>query len=237
MAKKKHKPAKSTPKDFSSNPFKSLKGLYAFEEHCRESSCNGTGQGKSAQFREADDKETASFTEEMAFLGVKQLKNDGQEIIANLETSKNNATAPGSGSDETDAEVFLGAIGSMGKVFKDEYFDEVKEKRAVPRRMKQVARGQLVPEDELDLHGLNIDEAKTKVLFFLQNALHQGFRTVLLITGRGLNSASGPVLRSAIERLISEKPEQVVEWGVAPRRYGGEGALVVFLRQPGQKNS
>jgi len=235
MAKKKNKPAKSTPKDFTNNPFKSLKGLSAFEEHSGESSCNRSGERDAAQMQAERDEESGSFADEMAFLGVKPFKSDAHESIANDEMNEDPATAPGSGRDESDTAVFLNAVTQMGKVFKDEDYDDVQEKRAVPRRMKQVERGQLIPEDELDLHGLSVDEAKAKVLFFLQNAICRGFGTVLLITGRGLHSANGPVLRSAIEKCLRENNEQVVEWGVAPRRYGGLGALVIFLRQPGKK--
>ena len=128
-------------------------------------------------------------------------------------------------------------VDGMTTVCKEEWSDEVTIKRAAPRRMRQVERGQLLPEDELDLHGLSVDEARTKTRFFLQNAVFQGLCTVLLITGKGLHSDSGPVLRSAMEKFLSENNELVVEWGVAPRRYGGEGALVVFLRQPEAKNN
>ena len=236
MAKKKNKPAKSAPKDFSNNPFESLKGLSASEVQSCDSSRNQTEHQTSKQMQAEDDKASGSFAEEMAFLGVKKLKDDDQESIADGEIIEAAASSPGSGHDESDTAVFLHAIGNMEKVFKDEYSGDMPEKRAVPRRMKQVERGQLIPEDELDLHGLTVDEAKTKVLFFLQNAIYQGFSIVLLITGRGLHSASGPVLRSAMEQLLSEQTGQVVEWGVAPRRYGGEGALVAFLRQAVQKN-
>ena len=235
MAKKKNKPAKPAAKDFSNNPFKSLKGLSAFEEQNRVSTCNENGQRDSMQIQ-TEGEEPGSFAEEMAFLGVKQLKDDDQECIASVEMTGDPATASDAGRDESDTAVFLDAIGNMEKVFKDECFGDMPKKHAVPRRMKQLERGQLIPEDELDLHGLTVDEAKVKTLFFLQNAIYQGFCTVLLITGRGLHSAGNPVLRSTMENFLSEKTEQVVEWGVAPRRYGGEGALVVFLRQQGQKN-
>ena len=73
---------------------------------------------------------------------------------------------PKASSDESDLNTFLDAIGSMEKVFKDEWCGDVPDKRAVPRRMKQVERGQLKPEDELDLHGMTVDEATDKVLSF-----------------------------------------------------------------------
>jgi len=81
---------------------------------------------------------------------------------------------------------------------------------------------------------LTVEEACTKVRFFLQDALYQGYRTVLVITGKGSHSSDGPVLRIAMERLLESQRELVLEWGIAPPRYGGSGALIVFLRQPGK---
>jgi len=237
MAKKKSQHHKSAPKDFSNSPFKNLKGLSASETESGESSCVKSDQKHPAAMKSRSDETPSSFVDEMACLGVRRLKGGEQNNVIHAESAKLNTTsAAESQKDESDLNTFLDAIGSMEKVFKDEWCGDVPDKRAVPRRMKQLERGQLKPEDQLDLHGMTIDEATAKALFFLQNAIFQGFSTVLLITGKGLHSEGGPVLRSAMESFLNEKKEQVVEWGVAPRRYGGEGALVVFLRQPGQKN-
>ena len=237
MAKKKNQHHKSAPKDFSNSPFKNLKGLSALETESSESFCVKSNQKHSAPMKFESEEAPTSFLDEMAFLGVRRLKDGEQNNVVSAERAKPNTTSAAEiQRDESDLNTFLDAIGSMEKVFKDEWCGDVPDKRAVPRRMKQVERGQLKPEDQLDLHGMTIDEATAKVLFFLQNAISQGFSTVLLITGKGLHSEVGPVLRSAMESLLNQKKEQVVEWGVAPRRYGGEGALVVFLRQSGQKN-
>ena len=140
---------------------------------------------------------------------------------------------PEKSKEERDQEVFLEALGSMQKTFIDEWSEEEPVNKAVPRRMKQVERGQIKPEAELDLHGLTVEEACTKLRFFLQDALYQGCRAVLLITGKGLHSSDGPVLRIAMEILLESQRELVLEWGMAPQRYGGSGALIVFLRQSG----
>ena len=51
MAKKKNKPAKPAATDFSNSPFKNLKGLSAFEEQNRGSTCNENGQRDSMQIQ------------------------------------------------------------------------------------------------------------------------------------------------------------------------------------------
>ena len=53
---------------------------------------------------------------------------------------------------------------------------------------------------------------------------------MVIVTGKGLHSPTGPVLRQAIEQLLPDLPHLVLEWGPAPRQYGGTGALVVFPR-------
>jgi DNA-nicking Smr family endonuclease len=240
MAKKKSsKKNTKIEKEFSSSPFKSLKGLSAFtksESQGRDVAMQimkGSMQGQGdAQDPKGSSCDQESFADEMDFLGVQALPGRGlvepEEVkVEDVKTS----SVPQLSREDREAAAFLDAIGSVEKIFKDEWPENEPVKRAVPRRMKQVERGQLKPEDELDLHGLNVAEASAKIRFFLQDSIYHGFQTVLIITGKGLHSNDGPVLRQAMEKLLDQLCEQVVEWGVAPRRYGGSGALVVFLRK------
>jgi DNA-nicking Smr family endonuclease len=233
MAKKKStKQKNSTPKEFSSSPFKNLKGLSAFKDspalpQNADNQKNMTGN--TAAFNNG-----VSFADEMDFLGVKPLQ--GNTIEGPVPKQGRDVQPPVLSTDskeEPDKEAFLEALVAMEKTFVDEWSEEEHDKKAVPRRMKQVERGQLKPEAELDLHGLTLEEACTKVRFFLQDALYQGCQTVLVITGKGSHSSNGPVLRTAMERLLESQREFVLEWGLAPQRYGGSGALIVFLRQSG----
>jgi DNA-nicking Smr family endonuclease len=226
------KSAKNNPsqQDFSNSPFKSLKGLSAF---AAESVPDKSSQVKKPSMSEECQPEADvqnSFAEEMGFLGVDPLPDRTIDVPDEPDAPENISQPRSRTREESDKADFLDALGSMEKVFKDEWPDDAHENRATPRRMRQVERGQLKPEAELDLHGLTVDEASTKVRFFLQDAVYQGFKTVLLVTGKGLHSSEGPVLRQAVERLLDQQREQVIEWGVAPRRYGGRGALFAFLR-------
>lgn len=96
--------------------------------------------------------------------------------------------------------------------------------------MRQLERGELKPAGELDLHGLNRDEALGRTRAFLVHAARQQWPVVVIVTGKGLHSSEGPVLRLAVEHLLDTSRDMVLEWGVAPRRFGGAGALVVFVR-------
>ena len=235
MAKKKSKKKKnSTPKEFSSSPFKKLKGLSALKEPPALPKSVDDQKSSMIGNAAAPSNDGVSFADEMGFLGVKPLPG---KTIEEHATKQGRAVQlpvfPEKSKEERDQEAFLEALGSMQKTFVDEWSEEEPVNKAVPRRMKQVERGQLKPEAELDLHGLTVEEACTKVQFFLQDTLCQGCRTVLVITGKGSHSSDGPVLRTAMERLLESQRELVLEWGLAPQRYGGRGALIVFLRQSG----
>lgn len=125
---------------------------------------------------------------------------------------------------------FLAAVAQLGQIDEKELPADEKPLRARPRRMKQVERGELQPAGELDLHGLSRDEALVRTHAFLAQAARQGWQTVVIVTGKGLHSPEGPVLRQAVEQLLGRARELVLEWGEAPRRFGGAGALVVFVR-------
>ncbi len=235
MAKKKaSKKNASSPQEFSSSPFKNLKGLSAFAAQKPQP------QSSAPKPAELDVKDSAaslkgcdSFAEEMDFLGVKPLSEHLVQKPASLRESEIKRPQSATISrEEREAATFLDAVGSVEKIFKDEWLeDSTPDRQAVPRRMRQVERGQLNPEASLDLHGLAVEEASAKVRFFLQDVGYQGLQTVLIITGKGLHSSDGPVLRQAIETLLSQQREKVLEWGVAPRRFGGDGALIVFMRR------
>ena len=102
---------------------------------------------------------------------------------------------------------------------------------ASSRKIKQIKQGKLIPDASLDLHGFQCVEALRKLNHFLQNGQHHGWQTLLVITGKGLHSEAGePALRNEIERFLSaEGKKQVTEWSRAPRQYGGDGALILFL--------
>lgn len=136
----------------------------------------------------------------------------------------------GDGQDE-----FLAALSQLEQIPDKEPSPGEQPLRASPRRMKQLERGELKPAGKLDLHGLTRDEAVARTRAFLSHSARQGWAAVVIVTGKGLRSSEGPVLRHAVERLLREAGELVLEWGEAPRRLGGAGALVVFPRSEKRK--
>ncbi len=133
---------------------------------------------------------------------------------------------------ETDTYLFLKTVGDMNIRFEDS-FPEEEPAVAEPRRMRQLRKGRIAPELSLDLHGLQGHEVTAKLKSFIANARYQQARVLLVITGKGLHSEDGKtVLREEVERFLNHEGKKLVaEWGRAPRQYGGEGAIVLFLRQ------
>lgn len=98
---------------------------------------------------------------------------------------------------------------------------------------KKIARGKLVLEARIDLHGLRQDAAYGMLLSFLSSAYVRGVRYVLVITGKGSSSASDGVLKRSVPGWLSTQPfrQFVSGYEDAALTHGGQGALYVRLRR------
>lgn len=116
---------------------------------------------------------------------------------------------------------------------------------AAPVRMDaksfaRMARGKLVPESRLDLHGLTLAEAHPELISFILNAQSAGLRLVLVITGKGRPGPDhGPipqphgVLKHQVPQWLHMPPlgPAVLQVAEAHLRHGGSGAYYVYLRR------
>ena len=99
-------------------------------------------------------------------------------------------------------------------------------------RLRQLKKGIIRLDRQLDLHGLTRYEALEALLRFLCHARVQKEKAVLVITGKGLNSPGEPVLLQAVTAWLRDAGREfVLEFAPAPREMGGSGAFVVFLRE------
>lgn len=228
MAKKKHK--HSDP-SFKNDPFQSVKGFSVSQSDVpplvKKIVEEQLPDSKVIEVVEVD------FDQAMAQLGVTSL--DGEDNVALPQLDDLGADDDDSSSLECsdDERLFRDSLGQLDSVFADNYADDDSATVAEPRRMKQLRSGKISPQETLDLHGCYRDEARKKVRHFLQHRYAEGLHTLLIVTGRGNRSPGGEsVLRSDIEDYLRTRASAwVAEWGRAPRQYGGEGALVVFLRR------
>lgn len=113
------------------------------------------------------------------------------------------------------------------------------------RAVRQVASGKINIDARLDLHGMRQRDARAELRAFLFRAQAKGYRTLLVITGKGdatadrdhLARALGEPQRGVLRRSVPqwlEEPELrsiVLSYTTASVRHGGEGALYVQLRK------
>jgi len=84
-------------------------------------------------------------------------------------------------------------------------------------------------DDELDLHGLLVDQALGALRNFLRESRQAGYQKVLVIHGKGLHSEHRrSVVKDAVQQALL-KDKNVAAWGEAGRRDGGKGASWVWL--------
>jgi DNA-nicking Smr family endonuclease len=108
---------------------------------------------------------------------------------------------------------------------------EGRERDIEPRRRHRIAKSRDPLGARLDLHGLDQARARAVLEAFLARAWDEGWRAVLVITGKGVQG-DGILRRSAPEWLAAPHLAHIVA-GVseAHRRHGGEGALYVALKR------
>lgn len=102
----------------------------------------------------------------------------------------------------------------------------------VDARLRQrLARGHDALAARIDLHGLTHDAARAALIRFVERSAAEGWRAVLVITGKG--ARGGGLLRRLVPAWLAEPPLRVHIAGVseAHRRHGGEGALYVALKR------
>ena len=96
--------------------------------------------------------------------------------------------------------------------------------------MRKLRRGQWVVQDEIDLHGMCSEPARTLLVDFLNQAMRNGCRCVRVVHGKGHRSPKGePVLKKKMAHWLQQRDE-VLAYCPAPAVDGGSGATVILLK-------
>jgi DNA-nicking Smr family endonuclease len=95
---------------------------------------------------------------------------------------------------------------------------------------KKLRQGKYAIEDHLDLHRHTVAEARTAIFQFLQSAIRQGFRTLLITHGKGERSNPPARLKSYVNHWLRQIPE-VLAFHSAQKHHGGTGSVYVLLRK------
>jgi DNA-nicking Smr family endonuclease len=106
-----------------------------------------------------------------------------------------------------------------------------------PRWLDDLRSGKVPPRRQLDLHRKGAAEARQALDDGVLLARRESVPCLLVVCGRGMHSGlPGPVLPDVvIERLSEELSEHVLAFCTAPRKWGGDGALLVMLRPAAKK--
>jgi DNA-nicking Smr family endonuclease len=102
---------------------------------------------------------------------------------------------------------------------------------------KRIRSGQLQPDHSVDLHGHTLAAAHAALEAALRQAVTQGQRVLLVVTGKPRTGRPEPGGRGAIRAEIghwlerSPLADRIASVRVAHPRHGGDGALYVILRR------
>lgn len=104
---------------------------------------------------------------------------------------------------------------------------------------RQLSRGLVSPESAIDLHGHSLYSAYDRLDRGLEQAIAQGDRVLLLVTGKPPRAESErPHARGAIRAAVgdwlasSRHAGRIAAVRNAHPRHGGSGALYIVLRRP-----
>jgi DNA-nicking Smr family endonuclease len=99
------------------------------------------------------------------------------------------------------------------------------------RVLKQLKRGDMPIEANLDLHGQTIEGAGSSLTLFLQEAQSMGCRCVIVVHGKGTRSSEGrPILKTQVNHWLRESPA-VLAFSSTQPKHGGTGSVYVLLKK------
>ena len=96
--------------------------------------------------------------------------------------------------------------------------------------LKSLKKKKLEPDTILDLHGQTLYSAKLLLHKFMSNCYEKNIRNILIITGKGQNNRG--VLKEEVPKWLNDTllNKLIISFNVAPKHFGGEGALLIRLK-------
>ena len=108
------------------------------------------------------------------------------------------------------------------------------------KNFKKLVKGKMEIEGTIDLHGLTADQAKIKLITFINHSYSLGKRLIIVITGKGKHKGFDEFQRPINGVLRQNLPEwlsgpsvsnKVLQVTQAQPKHGGAGAFYVYLRR------
>jgi DNA-nicking Smr family endonuclease len=108
------------------------------------------------------------------------------------------------------------------------------------KNFNRLLKGKMEIEGTIDLHGLTADQAKIKLIAFIDRSYTLGKRLIIVITGKGKHKGYDEfqrpingVLRQSLPDWLSgpSVSDKVLQVTQAQPKHGGTGAFYVYLRR------
>tara|TARA_Y100001970_G_C13959358_1_gene712352 strand:- start:124 stop:615 length:492 start_codon:yes stop_codon:yes gene_type:complete len=102
---------------------------------------------------------------------------------------------------------------------------------------KTLKKRGLKPEGVLDLHGQTLYSGKIILRKYLINCYEKNIRDVLIITGKGQNKKG--VLKEEVPKWLDDNilKKFIINYEIAPKHFGGDGALLVRIKNKYKNNN
>ena len=86
------------------------------------------------------------------------------------------------------------------------------------------------PDNILDLHGYTLHSGRLIMNKYIINCYEKNIRTILIITGKGLNNRGA--LKEEVPKWLNDNfiKKYLVHFDYAPKNFGGDGALLVRIK-------
>ena len=127
---------------------------------------------------------------------------------------------------------------------KEEWLEFTKELKNITAKKED-----LIPKNsnfdktrKIDLHGMSLDEANLHVEKFILKSHTEGYKKLIIVTGKGLRSKSSDnpylseemsILKNSVPQFIKNSEnlnEKIKKISKANENDGGEGAFYIFLK-------
>ena len=97
-------------------------------------------------------------------------------------------------------------------------------------RLNSYKNKKVRPEGVIDLHGYRLHNARIALQKYILNAYEKNIRNILIITGKGYNNKG--ILKKEVPLWLNDQNlmSLLVNFEIAPKEFGGDGALLVKIK-------
>ena len=97
-------------------------------------------------------------------------------------------------------------------------------------QLKSYKNRKVRPEGVIDLHGYRLHNARIALQKYILNAYEKNIRNILIITGKGYNNKG--ILKKEVPLWLNGQNlmSLLVNFEIAPKEFGGDGALLVKIK-------